>query len=164
MTEGIESKTVKIVKRSGEKSHPFGQDPFGKDNPMKDYFRFTSDLVSLRHRHPALRGEAINGFHVHEGNRVMAYHRWLDNIGRDVVVVISLNESTYSSYELGFPVEGNWLEVFNSDVYDHWVNPNVDGNAGNITVDGAPMHSLPFSCAITIPANSVLVFALDGGD
>jgi 1,4-alpha-glucan branching enzyme len=28
---------------------------------------------------------------------------------------------------LGFPIPGFWREVFNSDVYDHWVNPKVAG-------------------------------------
>ncbi|HEY5603047.1 MAG TPA: alpha-amylase family glycosyl hydrolase [Gammaproteobacteria bacterium] len=135
-----------------------------QDQHMRDYCRFTCDLVRLRRRHPALRGEAINVFHVHEGNRVMAYHRWLENIGRDVVVVVSLNESALPAYELGFPVYGAWLEVCNSDAYDHWPNPNVSGNAGRIHANGASLHGLPHSCSITIPANSVLVFAVDAGD
>lgn len=139
-------------------------DGLEQDKHMQDYFRCTSELVALRHRHPALRSEAINVFHVHEDNRIMAYHRWLEHIGRDVVIVVSLNETTYPVYDLGFPVDGNWLEVFNSDVYDHWVNPNVAGNAGHIFVNGPSLHGLPFSCTITIPANSVLVFALDAGD
>jgi hypothetical protein len=30
--------------------------------------------------------------------------------------------------ELGFPLAGDWTEVFNSDVYDNWVNPAAVGN------------------------------------
>ncbi|WP_455208264.1 alpha-amylase family glycosyl hydrolase [Kaarinaea lacus] len=134
-----------------------------QDKHMQDFFRFSRDIVWLRRHHPALRGDAINVFHVHEGNRVIAYHRWLENIGRDVVIIASLNESTFLHYELGFPVYGQWLEVFNSDAYDHWPNPNVAGNGGRIHVSGPALHGLPYSCAITIPANSVLVFALETG-
>lgn len=131
---------------------------------MQDFYRYMSDLVKLRRRHPALRGEGINVFHVHETNRIIAYQRWQEGVGRDVVVVASLNESTFASYELGFPAYGEWLEVFNSDVYDYWVNPQVAGNGGKIYASGAAKHGLPHSCAITIPANSVLVFARDAGD
>jgi len=139
-------------------------DGLEQDRHMQDFFRFYCDLVALRRRHAALRSEAINVFHVHEGNRIIAYHRWLEHEGRDVVVVVSLNESTFYDYDLGFPIFGNWLEAFNSDVYDHWPNPSVSGNSGNIYAGGSAMHGLPCSCSITIPANSILVFSRDNGD
>ena len=96
---------------------------------MSDHHRFTRDLSWLRRNHPALRGEGINVFHVHNANRVIAFHRWLPGVGHDVVVIASLNESTFydHSYRVGFPIGGHWNEVFNSDVYDHWVNPNGQG-------------------------------------
>jgi len=31
---------------------------------------------------------------------------------------------------------GRWLEVFNSDVYDNWVNPIVAGNQGAVEASG----------------------------
>jgi len=139
-------------------------DGLSQDKHMQDYFRFSCDLVGQRRRHPALRSESINVFHVHEANRVVAYHRWIEQIGRDVVVVVSLNETNFYNYQLGFPVFGQWLEVFNSDVYDNYVNPQAVGNAGSIFVQGSAMHGFAFSCAITIPANSVIMFALDTGD
>ena len=131
---------------------------------MSDYLRFTQDLIRLRRRHPALRGEAVRVFHVHNDNRVIAFHRWLEGIGRDVVAVVSLNESTWWSYRLGFPGRGRWLEVFNSDVYDDFVNPRVAGNGGTVDADGPPSHDMPTSAEIVIPANAVLVFARDAGD
>ena len=48
------------------------------------------------------------------------------------MVAASLNEATYWSYAIGFPGPGRWLEVFNSDVYDNWVNPIVAGNGGGV--------------------------------
>ena len=132
--------------------------------PMVDHLRFSQDLIRLRRRQPALRGEQINVFHVHNANRVIAFHRWLEGIGRDVVVVASLNESTFFGYGLGFPGGGAWREVFNSDVYDNWVNPGVSGNGGGIQANGPPLHGLPASAQIVIPANGLLVFARDDGD
>jgi 1,4-alpha-glucan branching enzyme len=135
----------------------------GTDRAMVDHLRFTRELVALRRHQPALRGEGLNVFHVHNENRVIAFQRWVEGVGRDVVVVASLNESTFWSYALGFPGPGRWLEVFNSDVYDNWVNPIVAGNGSGIDSTGGPMHGLPSSAAIVIPANGFVVFARDNG-
>lgn len=101
---------------------------------------------------------------VHNDNRVLAFQRWQQGVGRDVVVAASLNESTFYDYRLGFPRPGRWLEVFNSDIYDNWVNPWAAGNGGSITADGPPWHGLLHSARVGIPANSIVMFALDEGD
>jgi 1,4-alpha-glucan branching enzyme len=136
----------------------------GTDKAMVDHLRFTRDLIALRRHQPALRGEGVNVFHVHNDNRVIAYQRWVEGVGRDVVVAVSLNESTFRGYQLGFPGPGRWLEVFNSDVYDHWVNPIAAGNGGGVDASGGPLHGLPSSAGIVIPANGFVVFARDRGD
>jgi 1,4-alpha-glucan branching enzyme len=134
------------------------------DVSMTDFLRFTQDLIHLRWRQPALRSDNVGAFHVHDENRVIAYHRWLEGAGRDVIVVASLNESTWWNYQIGFPFGGTWLEVFNSDVYDNWVNPMVAGNGGSIQASGGPLHGFNASSSIVIPANGVVVFARDSGD
>jgi 1,4-alpha-glucan branching enzyme len=139
-------------------------DGLARDKVMSDFLRFTRELAALRQRHPALRGERLNVFHVHNDNRVLAFQRWLDGIGRDVVVVASLNESTFYGYQLGFPGDGWWHEVFNSDVYDNWVNPLVAGNGTGVDAAGPGLHGLPASAGVVIPANGVVVFARDRGD
>ena len=65
------------------------------------------------------------------------------NDGRDIIVVVSLNETTQYNYSLGFPRTGPWLESFNSDVYDNWVNPLVAGNGGGVDANGPPMKWPP---------------------
>lgn len=127
--------------------------------PMVDFLRFTRELIAARQRLPGLRGSGINIFHAHNGNRVLAFHRWVLGQGHDVVVVTSLNESTYFNYAIGFPISGHWKEAFNSDVYDNWVNPWGTGNGGGIEATGGAMHGLSASARITIPANSILIFA-----
>jgi 1,4-alpha-glucan branching enzyme len=134
------------------------------DTSMVNHLRFTSELVALRRHHPALRSEMVHAYYVHNQNRVLAFHRWLDGIGRDVVVVMSLSDTTWYGYELGFPGGGQWLEVFNSDIYDNWVNPQLAGNGGQIYANGAPRDGLPASASIVIPANAIVVFARDSGD
>jgi 1,4-alpha-glucan branching enzyme len=138
----------------------------GQDRHMRDFHRFTRDLIWLRRRHPALRSEPINVFRIDEYNRVLAFRRWVPGVGRDVVVIISLREETFydHSYVLGFPLPGPWHEVFNSDLYDNFSNPQVQGNFGGISADGGLLDNLPHSAGVTIPANSVLVFACDQGD
>ena len=129
------------------------------DKVMLDFLRFSRELLGVRSQLPALTSMEINAYHVHNANRILAFHRWVGGKGQDVVVVVSLNEATFWEYELGFPAQGYWREGFNSDVYDGWVNPWVAGNGGGIQVDGRPLHGLPTSARIVIPANSILIFA-----
>jgi 1,4-alpha-glucan branching enzyme len=131
----------------------------GGDKTMADFLRFTRELVGLRRRYPALRGDGCAIVHVHDENRVLVFQRWVEGIGSDVLVVCSLNESNWYNYGIGFPDAGRWLEVFNSDVYDNWVNPSVAGNGGAVDANGPAMHGLPCSAAVTIPANGLVIFA-----
>jgi 1,4-alpha-glucan branching enzyme len=124
-----------------------------------NFLRFTRELIATRNRLPGLKGAGINVFHVHNQNRVLAFQRWIPDVGLDVVVVVSLNESNFTAYQLGFPQPGSWREQFNSDVYDNWVNPLVVGNGGWINASDRSMHGLPYSATILIPANSILIFA-----
>jgi 1,4-alpha-glucan branching enzyme len=129
------------------------------DPAMGDHLRFTQDLVWLRRMQPALRGEGLNVFFTSDADRIIAFQRWVEGKGRDVVVVATLSETTWWGYRLGFPSAGRWVEIFNSDVYDNWVNPLVAGNEGGIEAGWPPMHGLPASADVVIPANGVLVFA-----
>jgi 1,4-alpha-glucan branching enzyme len=131
----------------------------GTDKARIDHLLFTQDLIRLRWNYPAFRGDNLNPFHVHNQNRVIAFHRWLDGSGQDVVVVATLAESTWYNYGIGFPFPGPWREVFNSDVYDNWVNPIVAGNGGGINASGLPLHGFQASANIVIPANGFVVFA-----
>jgi 1,4-alpha-glucan branching enzyme len=129
------------------------------DPAMGDHLRFTQDAVRLRCGRPALRGEGLNVFFVSDADRVIAFQRWVVGAGQDCVVVATLAESTWWGYRIGFPSAGRWVEVFNSDVYDHWVNPQVAGNAGGVTAEWIPVQGMPASASIVIPANGVVVFA-----
>ena len=96
--------------------------------------------------------------------RVLVFQRWLEGTGRDVIVMASLNEATLLGYQIPMPAPGVWLEVFNSDVYENWVNPDAFGNGGAVHADGPAVNDLPHSAYVTVPANSVIVFARDAGD
>jgi 1,4-alpha-glucan branching enzyme len=130
-------------------------------NERVNQLRFTQDLIRLRWDQPALRSDNVNVFHVHNQKRVIAFHRWLEGVGRDVIVAASLNEATWYGYSIGFPFSGAWKEVFNSDVYYNWVNPLVAGNGGGVVARGGPQHGFDASAGIVIPANAVVVFTRD---
>lgn len=132
----------------------------GLDTNVKtvaDFVRFVRELIALRAGYRVLREGWVDPYHVHNDNRILAFRRGLDN-EPEAVVVASLNDTTFYGYDIGFPRHGGWREVFNSDVYDNWVNPHCAGNCGHVHAEGAPMHRMPCSARITIPANSVSVF------
>jgi len=132
----------------------------GADKAMADHWRCTADLIALRRQFEALRGDRVNAYYVNDDERALAFHRWVEGVGGDVVVIVSLAEFTRYDYRIGMPVPGLWREVFNSDVYDNLPNPWVAGNAGAVVADGEALHGLPASAAFVLPANSVLVFSL----
>jgi 1,4-alpha-glucan branching enzyme len=124
------------------------------DRITVDFVRFTSELIALRRSRPALTSEGCAVVHVHDGNRVLAFHR-SDGAGDDVMVVCSLHETPWADYAIGFPASGPWRLVFDSEVYDG----DAAASAGDVTADGPAMHGQPASARVTIPANGLLVFA-----
>jgi 1,4-alpha-glucan branching enzyme len=128
------------------------------DSSLRDHLRFTKDLIRLRRDLPALRSDNVHPFYQSDSDRVIAYHRWREGTGDDVIVVASFAETTWSGYDIGFPFPGLWKERFNSDVYDHFVNPQVAGNGGTVAAEGAGMHGFMASAPIVVPANGVVVF------
>jgi 1,4-alpha-glucan branching enzyme len=126
---------------------------------MADHLRFTRELVHLRWRHPGLRGQGFRVVDAHDQNRVLVFHRWVPGEGHDVLVVVHLAPFNRSGYRVGFPGGGEWREVFNSDVYESWVNPTVAGNGGRVWADPQPWQGFGWSAGLVLPANSILVFA-----
>lgn len=128
------------------------------DRLRLDFLRFARELITLRHRLPGLTGEGLRVSHVHDENRVLVFHRWIPEAGHDVLVAVSMADHHRYGYRVGFPSAGPWREVFNSDVYDHWVNPQGAGNGGQILADPVPWQAFPASAELVLPANALLVF------
>ena len=129
------------------------------DKQMLDHLRFTRELLALRRTHPALRGQGFRVVHSSDRDRVLAYHRWVEGEGHDLLVAVHLAPFNRFGYRIGFPGGGEWQELFNSDVYEDWVNPNVAGNGGQVVAEPAPLHGMGYSAALVLPANSILVFS-----
>ena len=135
-------------------------DGLSVDRSMRDFLRFTQDLIDLRRRYPALCGEGIRVPQVHNYDRIIVVHRWLEGEGRDLLVVASLNETTLDGYPVDLPWPGRWQEVFNSDLYDHFPNPGWLAMAARYLPMTLPANNTPiYTARIRIPANGALVFA-----
>lgn len=124
----------------------------GIDREMTYHLQFVQAACRVRREQPALRGDRLNMVHVHNDNRVLAFHRWIEGEGRDVMVVVSLNERTQYGYEIGFPAAGQWREILNSEYH------NVS-NGGYIEAFLQPLHNMPSTARMVVPANSILIFA-----
>ena len=129
------------------------------DKQMLDHVRFTRELLAMRRDTPGLRGQGFRALHAHDQNRVLAFHRWVEGEGHDVMVVVHLAPFNRFDYRIGFPGGGEWREVFNSDVYENWVNPGVIGNGERVVADPHPLHGFGHSAALVLPANSLLIFS-----
>lgn len=124
----------------------------GIDRNMTYHLQFVQAACRVRRDYPALRGERLNVVHVHNQNRVLAFHRWMEGRGDDVMVIVSLNENTQYGYEMGFPAGGRWREILNSEYH------NVNNGPG-IEAWWQPLHRMPATARIVLPANSILIFA-----
>ena len=129
----------------------------GIDGDMRDFLRFAADLIHLRRALPALRGEGVRVPQVHNLDRVIVMHRWVEGEGRDAVVVASFNETTLRNYPIELPWLGSWNEAFNSDFYDHFPNPSVVGNGGKVYANEERGRIYPATARMTIPANGAIV-------
>jgi 1,4-alpha-glucan branching enzyme len=135
-------------------------DGLNADQAMSDHLRFTRELIHLRGSLPALRGVTTSMHSI--GRTVIACSPFTVGLRAVDRMSLSLPHSQKrlgTNYNIGFPVEGFWAELFNSDVYDHWVNPWAAGNGRGVSAEAGPLHGFAASGAIVIPANSILIFA-----
>jgi 1,4-alpha-glucan branching enzyme len=101
-----------------------------------DYFLACRDLTWLRRRTPALRANAgQNIFHVNESANVVAWHRW-NEPGQDLVIVACLNNNDLENYCLGMPLNGDWIELLNTDTAAY--GGRNHGNGGSINANDSP--------------------------
>ncbi len=118
--------------------------------------QFFHDLICVRKDNCGLRANA--GYevqHVDEGGNVLAFHRWCTD-GNDLIVVASFNNNDLYNYQIGFPQNGTWYEILNSQASDYL--GNGVGNGGSVTTTGGGYDGMPYSAWITIPQMGLLVF------
>jgi 1,4-alpha-glucan branching enzyme len=131
----------------------------GADTARRDFLRFVTDMIALRRSQPALRGSSARVSRAEDFERVIVLHRWIEQEGRDVVVIANLAEQPKQAYAIGLPFAGDWFELLNSDVYDNFPNPAPVGNGGYVGARSEPLDGFAASAAVTLPANGVIVLA-----
>jgi len=112
-------------------------------------FRFYQDVLRLRQAHPAFRARNCQIVHVHDANRVIAFHCWTQ--GEDMLVVGCLNDWAFrAGYRLQDSriADGQWREILNSD---------ADAYGGTGLLNPDPIASGGGVISVNLPANSVLV-------
>lgn len=79
-----------------------------------------TDLFSLRlnknGNSSGLSGGSTNMHRINDTGKVVAYHRWgTGGVGDDVVIAMNFSINEKLSNRIGFPQEGDWYLIFNSD-------------------------------------------------
>jgi len=133
------------------------------DPKFKGIVQMYSDLIALRRnlagRTKGLTGQNLNVFHVDNGNKTLAYHRWENGgPGDDVVIVANFSNVPMPGLNIGFPRQGLWHVLFNSgaSVYDSGF---TDGYSFDTTANPGPKDGLQFNANVGVGAYSVVVLA-----
>jgi 1,4-alpha-glucan branching enzyme len=150
----------------------FLEDAWFRDEDPLDWTRahtFTGilhlyrDLIRLRRNWydntRGLRGQHVNVFHLNDGDKLVAFHRWENGGPRDdVIVVANFANRAYDSYTIGLPCPGVWRVRLNSD----WEGYGADfGNhfSYDTLADGPPKDGLPASGNVGIGPYSIVIMS-----
>jgi 1,4-alpha-glucan branching enzyme len=79
-----------------------------------------------------------------------------DDDGEPIVVVVNFAGQPHGFFNLGFPRDGEWLEILNTDA-EEFGGSGV-GNMGQVSVTGEGTHGQPFSAQITVPPLAAVFF------
>jgi 1,4-alpha-glucan branching enzyme len=148
------------------------QDTVPLDWELREDFRgivrLYRDLIALRLNRRGLTrglcGRGLRVHHVHDEQKVLAFHRWdQGGPGDDVVVVVNLAVEPRDNYVLGFPQSGVWRLRLNSAwegysaAFSNHPSGDIDAQPGDY--DGCPCHA-----AVNIGGYSLLIYSQDVSD
>jgi 1,4-alpha-glucan branching enzyme len=130
---------------------------------FKGIVQMYHDLIALRRKLAGktggLTGQNLNVFHLDDGNKTLAYHRWENGGGGDdVVVVANFSNMPLSALNIGFPRGGQWHVRFNSGakVYD----PGFDnGDSFDTVANPGGKDGLNFNGNVGIGPYSVVILS-----
>ena len=133
------------------------------DPKIKGIVQMYRDLIVLRRnlagKTNGLTGQNLNVFHLDDGNKTLAYHRWENGgAGDDVVVVANFSNVPMPNLNIGFPRQGQWHVLFNSgaSVYD----PSFkNGDSFDTTANPGAKDGLNFNGNVGIGAYSVVILS-----
>jgi 1,4-alpha-glucan branching enzyme len=150
------------------------EDGFWSDTDPIDWTKLTTysgintmyrDLMRLRRNWfdttRGLRGQNVNAFHINDSNKLIAFHRWQNGGAKDdVVIVANFANTTYSSYNIGFPRAGAWKVRFNSD-WNGYSSDFANTNAYDTTAYSGAKDGLGFNGNIGIGPYTIIILSQD---
>ena len=124
---------------------------------------FYRHLIALRRnlggRTRGLSGQSINVFHVNDGAKLIAFHRWHHGgPGDDVIVVANFSNRVQHDYRLGFPHGGQWQVRFNSDLKAY--HPSFTSHhVGTVTAVPGEYDQLAYHAKVSIGPYSTVILS-----
>ncbi len=136
---------------------------WSKKETHSGIFELYSDLVSMRRNSgnatAGLMGQSANVFHYNDGDKVIGWHRYNEGgIGDDVVVIANFSNTEWEEYRIGFPREGLWHCIFNSDASEY---DDSYSNLGPVEIfaDDNGWDGLAHSGSFVLPPYTALIFS-----
>jgi 1,4-alpha-glucan branching enzyme len=131
----------------------------------KGILQLYRDLVTLRCNRlgmtQGLCGQNVHVYHVDDGAKIIAFHRWDKQGPTDsVVVVVNMMNQGRDGYTIGFPRAGLWKTRFNSD--SHQYGPSFANHlAPDVEAREGKVDELPCGGKISIGPYTVVIFSQD---
>ena len=133
--------------------------------------RLYRDLVHLRRNRfghtKGLLGPNINVFHVNHGDKVVAFHRWLDGGAKDdVIIAASFTDREWKhGYRIGLPRAGRWTVRFDSDWKGYSPDfHDIGQDEKSIEAEPEERDGLSFSGVLELPSYGLLILSQEAGD
>jgi 1,4-alpha-glucan branching enzyme len=150
------------------------EDGFWADTDPIDWTKLTTyagiqtmyrDLIRLRRNWydttRGLRGNNTNVHHVNNTNKVIGFHRWQNGGAKDdVVVIANFANTSYASYNIGFPRGGTWKVRFNSD-WNGYSGDFGNTNSYDTTANAGAKDGMSFNGNIGIGPYTVIILSQD---
>ncbi len=126
----------------------------------REFAQSVRDLLRLRRNvkgnTAGLCGQFAEALHLDNVGKVVAFHRCSDNPANSVVVIANFRNQAYDSYEVNFPIPGDWELVFDSG-YEGYSDYNEgDTPANHLTATETPQGNIG---QVGLTAYGVLVYA-----
>ncbi len=150
------------------------EDGYFADSDPVDWTKLTTyagiqtmyrDMIRLRRNWfdttRGLRGNNVNVFHVNDTNKVLAYHRWENGGAKDdVVIVANFANTSYTSYNIGFPRGGTWRVRFNSD-WNGYDASFANTNSYDTTANAGAKDGLNYNGNVGIGPYTMIILSQD---
>ena len=135
---------------------------WSKASTYSGILQLYTDLIALRLNKTGvsagLSGAFTNFHHVNDSGKVAAYHRWgVGGTGNDIVIVMNFGVNSLDTYRIGFPYEGDWFMVFNTDSTEY--SPDYIGIGHDTTAVQYEYDGMAYSGVVNLEGYSMQIFS-----